>query len=571
MNTHITQDNLIKYQFGLATEQEAHAIAFHLENCSDCRNELEKLKVKFAPLDLLKDEIAVPQELFERTVKQTQTNVTRKILLKPAWLVAAAVAMVLGASALVSLLPPRSLPPTGDSNPPETAIAKVEAIDETPPFAPASAIELNVLPRRDSLQLTIYNSADLTLVREQRQLTIKRGWNWLQFMWANTLIDPTSLTLEPLENQDKIEVQQLVYPARLKDIGRWLIRSEVEGQVPVEITYMTSGLSWRAFYQGTLTPDESKLHWQGYVRVDNQSGEDYENAQTRLIVGQVHQLDRIIDLARRDSAHGRPGPDIIADKDGRDRYHWAFFDDGIVTEGIQSNVDYLGDFAAGIKKIEKEGLSEYFLYTIEGTETIENQWARRLPSFEAENIPVESLYKYDEQRWGNAPIRFLTFNNDTDHKLGATPIPDGAVEIFRNTDDGHLAYVGRTAVKYIPVNNKIELDLGPARAVKVEPVLMKHETANYQFNKNMDITGFDQIETWKVNLTNTRNIPVKLEIYRNFETSYWDIANSGPSGDYEKEDMDTAKYTLTLEPESKKEFQYVLTMYQGTRQQNRKE
>ncbi|MHC4560616.1 MAG: hypothetical protein ACYS80_25330, partial [Planctomycetota bacterium] len=62
------------------------------------------------------------------------------------------------------------------------------AMPERPPFAPASAIELVTLPRRDKVQLTIYNSADLTLVRERRNLTMKKGWNWLQFMWANTLI-----------------------------------------------------------------------------------------------------------------------------------------------------------------------------------------------------------------------------------------------------------------------------------------------------------------------------------------------------------------------------------------------
>jgi len=35
-------------------------------------------------------------------------------------------------------------------------------ISQQPPFAPASAIELVTLPRRDKVQLTIYNSADLT-------------------------------------------------------------------------------------------------------------------------------------------------------------------------------------------------------------------------------------------------------------------------------------------------------------------------------------------------------------------------------------------------------------------------
>ncbi|MHC4354639.1 MAG: anti-sigma factor family protein, partial [Planctomycetota bacterium] len=153
-------------------------------------------------------------------------------------------------------------------------------ISEKPPFAPASAIELVTLPRRDNVQLTIYNSADLTLVREKRNLTLKQGWNWLQLMWANTLIDPTSLSLEPAAQGDKVDVQQLVFPARLRELGRWLIRSEISGQVPFEVTYFTSGLPWRAFYMGTLSQDEKKMRLQGYVRVANGSGEDYENAQT---------------------------------------------------------------------------------------------------------------------------------------------------------------------------------------------------------------------------------------------------------------------------------------------------
>ncbi len=44
---------------------------------------------------------------------------------------------------------------------------------------------------------------------------------------------------------------------------------------------------------GTLSPDEKSVRLQGYVRVTNNSGEDYAHAQTRLIVGKVHLLDQI--------------------------------------------------------------------------------------------------------------------------------------------------------------------------------------------------------------------------------------------------------------------------------------
>ena len=57
---------------------------------------------------------------------------------------------------------------------------------------------------------------------------------------------------------------------------------------------------------GTLTEDEKSMRLQGYVRVTNRSGEDYENAQTRLIVGKVNLIDRIADLARRQQPYGSP-------------------------------------------------------------------------------------------------------------------------------------------------------------------------------------------------------------------------------------------------------------------------
>ena len=60
----------------------------------------------------------------------------------------------------------------------------------------AENIDLSTVPSRDTVQLTIYNSEDITLVRETRTVTFKKGVNPLQFTWANTLIDPTQRRAE---------------------------------------------------------------------------------------------------------------------------------------------------------------------------------------------------------------------------------------------------------------------------------------------------------------------------------------------------------------------------------------
>ena len=426
-------------------------------------------------------------------------------------------------------------------------------------------VDLVTLPSRDTVQLTIYNSADMTLVRESRALTLKNGENKLQFSWANTLIDPTSLEMLPKANADKISIAELVYPPRVRNLGLWNVESDMAGKVPVEISYLTSGLSWRAFYMGTLTEDEKTMRLKGYVRVTNNSGEDYENAQTRLIVGKVHILDEIAELARRQYPYGRPGQIVMADK----------LEAGVEKEAkrMLGQVRVAGLSQAAMsprpKEVKKEGLSEYFLYTIEGTETIPTGWSKRLLSFDMDQVPVINLYKYEEQRYGPSVVRFLSFKNDEEHKLGETPIPGGMLKVYRGVGDtGHLSYTGQSLFKYIPVDEDVELNLGPIANVVVEPKLMDFKTENYRFDRRGNVSGWDEIRTFKIEVRNTRDINVRVEIKRNFNTQYWDIDNSGDFGSFEKVDLDTVKFTLDLKSRSAEEFQYIVRTYHGVRQED---
>jgi hypothetical protein len=218
------------------------------------------------------------------------------------------------------------------------------------------------------------------------------------------------------------------------------------------------------------------------------------------------------------------------------------------------------------KQIVKEGLSEYFLYTIEGTETIPNGWSKRLLSFDVAAVPVVNLYKYEEERYGSGVARFLSFKNDEEHELGDTPIPGGTIEVYRTADaEQHLSYAGESSFKYIPVDEDVELNLGTVSDIVVEPTLTDFRTDNYRFDDDGDIAGWDEVQAFEVKVKNTRDIPARVEIRRNFQLPQWTLQRTGQIDEFEKVDLDTVEFNIVLPPRSERTFQYTLTTYHGTR------
>ena len=248
--------------------------------------------------------------------------------------------------------------------------------------APAlAAVDLVTLPTREGTQLTIYNSEDITMVREHRLLTVKEGVNRIQFSWANTLIDPTSIEFRILDKQDKVDLVDTTFPSGRNDALQWNIKSQIAGKIPVEIRYFASGITWSADYVGIANEDETKLNVTGYVRVTNGSGEVYDNAQTRLVVGKINLVEKIADLARRPSPSRFPDEPPIVYPDAnkwRELSHRR-------KEKYDALDLALGDERRGEgkgghkpKEVIKQGLSEYFLFTIDGREDIKDKEPKRL-------------------------------------------------------------------------------------------------------------------------------------------------------------------------------------------------
>ena len=426
-------------------------------------------------------------------------------------------------------------------------------------WTPAVQARINVvnLPGRDSVQLTIYNSVDLTLVKETRFLTFRKGLNRLEFSWANTLIDPTSVEFRALSHADAVEVLDVSFPPRVTNTLEWRINSEFSGEIQVEIRYFTSGISWSADYVAEAAKNEKLMNLAGHVRVNNNSGEDYDNAQIRLIVGTVKLVEEIAELARRDAERDKDQPKAMTamlskSKADKNQLYFRF-------AGAAGRAD-LADAIAPAEVI-KEGLSEYFLYTVEGRDTIANGWSKRLPSFSTAEVPVTSHYKYERERWGDEVMRYYKFKNDKRSKLGKEPLPDGEVKAFRFISSDLLyAFTGRAQTKYIPINEEVELELGADQEVLIKPTLMNWEKTDLRFDNAGNVTGWTIKESWTIEVQNSKEIDVTLDIRRNFEGD-WALKTTEKN---EKVDATKVKFVLGLKSREKKTVTYELTMRRGT-------
>jgi hypothetical protein len=415
-------------------------------------------------------------------------------------------------------------------------------------------INVVTLPGRDTVQLTIYNSADLTLVKETRMLTLRKGLNRLEFSWANTLIDPTSVEFRALTHADGVDVLDVSFPPRVANTLEWRIQSDFAGETKVEIRYFTSGISWAADYVAEAAKDEQAMSLAGSVRVNNNSGEDYENAQIRLVVGVIRLVEQIAQLAQQGQAGAKPGMSQPARREPVQR--------------DMNRIVMLGAaFAAADEKaaerpreVIKEEMGEYFLYTVEGRDTIPTGWSKRLPSFKADSVPVTSFYKYERERWGDAVMRYYRFTNSEPSHLGKEPLPDGAVNAFRLvTEDKLYAFVGRTQVKYIPISETVEMELGNDREVLVKPTLMNWEKSDLRFDAPGNVKGWTVKETWEVEVQNSKEIDVVLDIRRNFSGD-WSLTTGAK---YEKVDASKVKFLLPLKPREKQKLSYEVTTRHG--------
>ncbi len=204
----------------------------------------------------------------------------------------------------------------------------------------------------------------------------------------------------------------------------------------VELSYLTSGLSWKADYVLELGPKEDKLDISGWVTLTNASGTTYRNAKLQLVAGDVNQVQSDINPRTRAVA-------------------------AAPTFAVQEK-----------RAVAEESLFEYHLYTLARPTTISENQTKQVALLSAIGVPArkELLLRgsdyYYQSSVGDLGQKmkvaaYLEFDNREAAQLGM-PLPKGVVRVYKKDSAGNAQFIGEDRMDHTPRNEKVRLKLGDA-------------------------------------------------------------------------------------------------------------
>ncbi|MBU7022838.1 MAG: DUF4139 domain-containing protein [Theionarchaea archaeon] len=441
-----------------------------------------------------------------------------------------------------------------------------------------AVILLSAVVSEDSqspVEITIYNQ-NFGVVKEVRTIDLEEGLNAVMIQDVAKLIDPTSVSIKDLTGISYVLEQNYLYDLVNKgkiyekylgkditiidkegntlkgallsysgdeliiqnDTGvhivkaeqvslpelpeglitkptlKWLLDAEKAGTHDMQLSYMTSGLNWEAYYVAVVNNDDTKLDLMSWVTLTNNSGATYKNARLKLIAGEVHRVQP------------QPVPTYAEEERGA---------------------------AKAPDQFQEEPFFEYHMYTLDRkTDVLDNQ-QKQVTLFEAQNISVKKEYVFDpgysygyQQNTGTVKV-MLVFENTEENNMGM-PLPAGIIRVYKKDSEGQLQFIGEDSIDHTPKDEIVRIYVGDAFDVVAEKKQTKY---NQLGTRGAEIS-------YEVSLRNHKADDITVTVLDHF-WGEWRITES--SHDWNQEDAYTAVWHINVAADGEVTLTYTVRMY----------
>lgn len=321
-----------------------------------------------------------------------------------------------------------------------------------------------------------------------------------------------------LNPSGEIEVSSLPEGLISKPTLLWELEAAAAGNVPIELSYLTQGLGWKADYVLQLDGIGS-ADLQGWVTMTNNSGATYNNAKLKLLAGDVE----------------RARPEVV------------------MADAMKS-----ARGGAGGSGFQEESLFEYHLYTLQRPATIRNREIKQLSLLESRGLKytkkliVDSMAPYrgwypQEGAVGTGDIKPLVrveFVNSEANKLGM-PLPKGTVKVYQRDKSGSVQMLGEDNIDHTPKDERISLTVGRSFDVRAT-----RTRTNFK-----RISSNQTEESFSIEVRNRKDVAETVHV---MERHWSDWKISGESMKYTKLDANTIEFKVDLKAGESKTITYTV-------------
>jgi len=396
-----------------------------------------------------------------------------------------------------------------------------------------------------AISVTIYNN-DLALIKDKKEVKLKKGIQKIEIDNVATNIDPTSVLPKFSHSADKIKINEQNFDYDLVNTNK-LLQQYIGKDIEIEKDLSNSK---KEVISGTLlavnggmviqTKDKIILNPQGEVSlpklpdglrlkptlswvIDSRFEGDNNLEFTYQTSGISWVSDYIVVLADNDSSLDMTGWVTINNLSGATydnaKLKLVAGDVNMVQDqprrlyAAKNVVMAVADESMAAGGFEERGLLEYHIYDLSRQTTIKNNEKKQIQLMTAQKVPAKKKYIYNAYKDSNKVLTYLSFKNDKKSNLGMA-LPKGKVRVYKNDADA-LEFVGEDKIDHTPENKDMDLKLGKVFDVSV--------TRTQKEYKKLSSTSHQ--EAYVIEFTNSKKEDVEIEVEENLGVS-WKITES---------------------------------------------
>ncbi|KDE41312.1 hypothetical protein ADINL_0193 [Nitrincola lacisaponensis] len=236
----------------------------------------------------------------------------------------------------------------------------------------------------------------------------------------------------PMQSQEWRFIFPSELPANLQGRrGLHFISAGTEAESTAQLNYLTRGMGWQMDYVLTLNPKSNTLSVEGLASVYNHSGNDYLDAEMRLMAGDIQ-------------APAARQPEMM-------------------------RAMAMSDMLGSASNHTPETVQDFYLYRLPYPVSLRHDETKQLPLIQADALPVTLSYHYafpvwpalDQQRHQAQPEIRLSFEAPALEDQKA-PLPAGQARVFRPDRQGEMQFIGAANLGNLASGETAELVLGRA-------------------------------------------------------------------------------------------------------------